>query len=170
MPDDEAVAVAFDAGIGHEVVQVCVVRKRAGSHCRGVVIHQPSEETKRLGFRQTTQSAIGELNFDGACFMVQGADGAIQLALEQRARTADRQPVTDAFGGGTPNTIERCAGASICRRFKQKDEEVVDSVQFVPVGVQVVRSPLKGLVRNGAFAGRSGERLHDLLDDVLVDA
>ena len=100
---------------------------------------------------------------------MQRLDRTIEVGLEHVTRRVVGEPLAYGAPWGSPQPRQ---GSGPCgtRSLIENHQEVVRREQLFASGVQVCGTAREGLVCDGARAGRRNERVHVLLDDVLVDA
>ena len=106
-PEVKVVAVAIQCAVRHEVVQVSVVLQRSAVRDAGRVVHESAEELEGFRLREPSGvNAVGELHLEGLGLLVQPADRAFQIRLDQRKGGARREPVTDSRSRVTPEAAQ----------------------------------------------------------------
>jgi hypothetical protein len=73
------VAVAFDRGIRHEIIQVSVVRELSGAVSCDVVVDELTEKGERVALGEAPKTELADLNLECLGLVIEGPDGFIQL-------------------------------------------------------------------------------------------
>src|SRR4051812_17544211 len=99
-----------------------VVREARGVHDSRVVVHQLAEEPKRVGLAQALWAKIADLNLEALGFVMERANGSIELAFNSLKRVVAQEPRTHGLARGRPQTVKRRAAAKNVWRLVEQHE------------------------------------------------
>src|SRR4051812_45694515 len=98
MADLQTISVAFHGGVRREIVHVRVVAQLRRVDDPLVVVDKFPEQSERVGFRESFETDITELDLERVRLVVERRDRAIEVVAENAKNLVWRQPMSNGMG------------------------------------------------------------------------